>query len=65
MFVVSGHEEIDNAFLALRNIPNVMLLSVEGLNVYDILNADTLVFTEVAALEAGVYFNKKEVEVIA
>jgi large subunit ribosomal protein L4 len=65
MFVVSGHEEIDNAFLALRNIPNVMLLSVEGLNVYDILNADTLVFTEVAALEAGVYFNKKEVEVVA
>lgn len=65
MFVVSGHEEIDNAFLALRNIPNVMLLSVEGLNVYDILNADTLVFTEVAALEACVYFNKKEVEVIA
>lgn len=65
MFVVSGHEEIDNTFLALRNIPNVMLLSVEGLNVYDILNADTLVFTEVAALEAGVYFNKKEVEVVA
>ncbi len=65
MFVVSGHEEIDNAFLALRNIPNVMLLSVEGLNVYDILNSDTLVFTEVAALEAGVYFNKKEVEVVA
>lgn len=65
LFVVSGHEEIDNAFLALRNIPNVMVLSVEGLNVYDILNADTLVFTEVAALEAGVYFNKKEVEVVA
>jgi large subunit ribosomal protein L4 len=65
LFVVSGHEEIDNAFLALRNIPNVMLLSVEGLNVYDILNADTLVFTEVAALEAGAYFNKKEVEVVA
>lgn len=65
LFVVSGHEEIDNAFLALRNIPNVMLLSVEGLNVYDILNADTLVFTEVAALEAGVYFNKKEVEEVA
>jgi large subunit ribosomal protein L4 len=65
LFVVSGHEEIDNAFLALRNVPNVMLLSVEGLNVYDILNADTLVFTEVAALEAGVYFNKKEVEEVA
>lgn len=65
LFVVSGHEEIDNAFLALRNIPNVMLLSVEGLNVYDILNADTLVFTEEAALEAGVYFNKKEVEEVA
>ncbi len=53
MFVVSAEEEFDNAFLSLRNLPNVMLLSVEGLNVFDISNADVLVFTEAAAKYAG------------
>ncbi len=53
MFVVSADEEFDNAFLSLRNLPNVMLLSVDGLNVYDISNADVLVFTEAAAKYAG------------
>lgn len=53
MFVVSADEEFDNAFLSLRNLPNVMLLSVDGLNVYDISNADVLVFTEAAANYAG------------
>jgi len=53
MFVVSADEEFDNAFLSLRNLPNVMLLSVDGLNVYDISNADVMVFTEAAAKYAG------------
>ncbi len=45
-----------NAFLSMRNLPNTLLLSVEGLNVYDILNADALVFTEQAAKLAGEVF---------
>lgn len=53
LFVVSGAEEFDNAFLSLRNLPNAMMLSVEGLNVYDVANADVLVFTETAANLAG------------
>ena len=37
----------------MRNIPNALLLSVESLNVYDIVNADKIVFTEKAAAKAG------------
>ncbi len=53
MFVVSYDEDWETAFLAMRNLPNVMLLMVEELNVYDILNATTLVFTEAAIKQAG------------
>ncbi len=53
LFVVSGAEDFDNAFLSLRNIPNALMLSVEGLNVYDVANADAVVFTETAAKLAG------------
>jgi large subunit ribosomal protein L4 len=47
--------EIDNGFrLATRNIPNVDVLPVQGVNVYDILRRNTLVLTRAAldALEA-------------
>ena len=60
LFVVSGLEAFENAFLSLRNLPNVLMVSVEGLNVYDILNCDNLVFTEAAAKEAGTYWNNTE-----
>lgn len=53
LFVVDIEEEFDNAFLSMRNIPNAMMLTVEGLNVYDIANADKLVMTEAAASKAG------------
>lgn len=53
LFVVDQSEDWENAFLSMRNLPNVMVLTVEGLNVYDVLNADTLVFTEAAAKLAG------------
>lgn len=53
LFVVDSNEDWENAFLAMRNLSNVMLLTVEELNVYDILNASTLVFTEAAAKLAG------------
>lgn len=60
LFVVSGLESFENAFLSLRNLPNVMMVSVEGLNVYDIINADHLVFTEAAAVETGSYWNNTQ-----
>ncbi len=65
LFVVSGHEEFENAFLSLRNLPNTMMLSVEGLNVYDILNSDHIVFTQAAATEAGQYWKTKDSEGLA
>lgn len=53
LFVVDIAEDFDNAFLSMRNIPNVMLLTVDSLNVYDVANADRLVITEAAATKAG------------
>ena len=47
--------EIDNGFrLAARNIPNIDVLPIQGINVYDILRRNTLVLTRAAldALEA-------------
>ncbi|MDR1794338.1 MAG: 50S ribosomal protein L4 [Erysipelotrichaceae bacterium] len=56
LFVVCGDEDWENAFLSLRNIENALILTVEGLNVYDVLNADHLVMTEAAAKLAGEVF---------
>jgi large subunit ribosomal protein L4 len=53
--LVIGGAEIDNGFfLASRNIPNIDVLPVQGINVYDILRRNTLVLTRAAvdALEA-------------
>jgi large subunit ribosomal protein L4 len=47
--------EVDNGFrLATRNIPNIDVLPIQGINVYDILRRNTLVLTRAAldALEA-------------
>ena len=43
-----------NFAMAARNIPNIDVLPVQGINVYDILRRDTLVLTKAAveALEA-------------
>ncbi len=53
LFVVSATEDYENAYLSMRNLRNCDILSVEGLNVFDILNADNLVMTEEAAKLAG------------
>lgn len=53
VFCASEEEEWTNAFLSMRNIPNALFLTVEELNVYDIMNADQIVFTEAAAKLAG------------
>jgi large subunit ribosomal protein L4 len=53
--LIIGGVEIDANFgLAARNIPNVDVLPVQGLNVYDILRRQTLVLTRdaVDAIEA-------------
>lgn len=52
LFVVDLSEDFDNAMLSMRNIPNAMMLGVNELNVYDIVNADTIVFTSAAAKKA-------------
>ena len=52
--IIDGAEVDTNLSLALRSIPNVDLLPVQGINVYDILRRDKLVLTKsaVEALEA-------------
>lgn len=51
VLIVDGAEIEKNFSLAARNIPNVDVLPVQGINVYDILRRDKLVLTK-AALEA-------------
>jgi large subunit ribosomal protein L4 len=49
--VIDGAQVDANFALAARNIPNVDVLPVQGINVYDILRRHTLVLTK-SALEA-------------
>lgn len=56
LFVYDIEEDIDNAYLSLRNIPGLSLLSVEGLNVLDIVHANEMVLTEEAAKKANEVF---------
>lgn len=51
LFVVSGEENFENAFLSVRNIPSMMMLTADAINVYDIVNANKIVFTEAAVKE--------------
>lgn len=48
LIVLDASEDFENAYLAARNLGNVLMLSVEGLNVYDLQNANHLVLTETA-----------------
>jgi large subunit ribosomal protein L4 len=52
--IIDGGEVNANFRLAARNIPNIDVLPVQGINVYDILRRHTLVLTKAAldALEA-------------
>jgi len=52
--IISGAQVEENFARAARNIPNVDVLPVQGINVYDILRRDTLVLSKAAvdALEA-------------
>lgn len=53
LFVVDIEEDFDNAYMSMRNLPNCAMTTVEGLNVYDIQDAQTLVMTKTAATKAG------------
>src|SRR5438477_4454565 len=52
--IIDGSEVDANFRLAARNIPNIDVLPIQGINVYDILRRTTLVLTKAAldALEA-------------
>jgi large subunit ribosomal protein L4 len=52
--IIGGAQIDDGFYLASRNIPNIDVLPVHGINVYDILRRNTLVLTRAAvdALEA-------------
>jgi large subunit ribosomal protein L4 len=52
--IISGSEVQVNFGLAARNIPNIDVLPIQGINVYDILRREKLVLTKAAvdALEA-------------
>ena len=57
VLVVLGREET-NAWLSLRNLPEVHLLHADQLNTYDVLVSDDVIFTK-AAFEAFVAGPKK------
>lgn len=48
LFVVSPEEDFENAYLSMRNIETMGMVLAEGINVYDIVNANKIVFTESA-----------------
>ena len=48
LFVVSESEDYTNAMLSMRNIPAMMMLTAERINVFDIMNANQIVFTQAA-----------------
>ena len=52
--IIDGAEPETNFVLAARNIPNIDVLPIQGINVYDILRREKLVLTRAAveALEA-------------
>ena len=56
LIVADASEDFANAFVSFRNIPNAGFTTVSNLNVYDIVNADKIVFTEAAAATAGEVF---------
>jgi len=49
--IIGGTEVQENFALAARNIPEIDVLPVQGINVYDILRREKLVLTK-AAVEA-------------
>ena len=53
LFVVDVAEDFENAYMSSRNLGNVNMVTVEGVNVYDVMNAGKLVMTKAAAEKLG------------
>jgi len=53
LFVVDIEDDFDNAYMSLRNIPTCAMVTVDGLTIYDLQDAETLVMTKAAALKTG------------
>lgn len=53
LYVFNSQEDWENAYLAMRNLSNVLFTTVEGLNMFDMMRVKNIVFTEAAAKVAG------------
>jgi len=51
LFIVAYSEDFEKVWLSMRNIPNALMIAADNLNVYDVMNADEVIFTEAAAKE--------------
>lgn len=51
LFVVANEEDAQNAFLSVRNIPGTKMLTSQGVNVFDLVNASKVVMTSAAVKE--------------
>lgn len=49
LFVVDSEEDYLSSFMSLRNLTGIELVTVEGLNIFDLQNADKLFLTKKAA----------------
>ena len=52
LFVVDVNEDFDNAYMSSRNLENVVMTTVEGMNIFDLQNATKLFMTKAAAEKA-------------
>lgn len=53
LIICDLEEEYDNFYMSIRNMQNIVMTSVEGLNIYDLVDADKLVLTKTAAERLG------------
>jgi large subunit ribosomal protein L4 len=51
LLIVADLAESENVFLSARNVPRLRLISANGLNVYDVLNADRIIVTKSAIVK--------------
>ena len=56
LYVFNGQEDFENSFLSMRNLANAKFALVEEVNLFDIMKAHKIVFTEAAVKEAGEVF---------
>ena len=51
LIVYDGEDDAYNAFMSSRNLEGIEMVSVEGMNIYDLQNANKLLMTKAAALK--------------